>query len=120
MKRLNRSTRRAERKANSLRLRDLLFKVCAVGCVPFGFPPHNAIIQTMVMLNAHFDGKTIVIDEPVSMPLKAGARLKINVELLDEPKRADARNGHFQPLDIAIDPALSNAIALDPEFNIED
>lgn len=32
----------------------------------------------MVTLNAHFDGKTIVPDEPLSMP--AGTRLKVSVE----------------------------------------
>jgi hypothetical protein len=72
----------------------------------------------MVTLNAHFDGKTIVFDEPVSLPLKSGVRLKVSIETLDEPPSTSS-NG-FQPLDIKLDPELSNAIALDPEFNIEE
>ena len=74
----------------------------------------------MVTLNAHFDGKTIVLDEPVSPPLRAGARLRLNIETVDEsPSPAHAPSG-FEPLNIGIAPHLSNAIALDPEFDIEE
>ena len=70
----------------------------------------------MVTLNAHFDGKTIVLDEPVSPPLRAGARLRLNIETVDEsPSPA---SGGFQPLNIDIAAEVSNAIALDPEFGI--
>jgi hypothetical protein len=37
----------------------------------------------MVTLNAHFDGKTIVPDEPLSLP--AGTRLKVSVEPIAGP-----------------------------------
>ncbi|MGB7157787.1 MAG: hypothetical protein WBD40_06960 [Tepidisphaeraceae bacterium] len=75
----------------------------------------------MVTLNAHFDGKTIVLDEPFSLPLRKGARLKIRVESVDEtPAVAPSASKRFRPLNIHVDRELSNAIALDPEFNIEE
>ncbi|MCC6358873.1 MAG: hypothetical protein IT450_09025 [Phycisphaerales bacterium] len=37
----------------------------------------------MVRLNAHFDGKVIVPDEPLA--LKPNQRLRIQVELIDQP-----------------------------------
>lgn len=66
----------------------------------------------MVTVNAHFDGKTIVVDEPLPLPLRAGARLRLLVEAVDEvpPQASSARA--FRPLNIKIDSALSNAIAL--------
>jgi hypothetical protein len=74
----------------------------------------------MVMLNAHFDGKTIVLDEPFSLPLQSGTRLKVIVETIDDVHADASPNRFFQPLNIRIDPDLSNSIALDPEFNIEE
>jgi hypothetical protein len=80
--------------------------------------------RSMVTLNAHFDGKTIVLDEPFKTDIAVGTRLKILVEMID--KAGDAKPTVtsaprvFQPLNIQIDPDLSNAIALDPEFNIEE
>lgn len=37
----------------------------------------------MVQLNAHFDGKVIVPDEP--LPLKPNQRVRIHVEPIDQP-----------------------------------
>ncbi|HEX3358662.1 MAG TPA: hypothetical protein VHS31_16925 [Tepidisphaeraceae bacterium] len=74
----------------------------------------------MVTLNAHFDGKTIVLDEPFSLPLPSGTRLKVSVETVDESRTTVPSPRHFEPLNIQIDPELSNAIALDPEFNVEE
>jgi len=74
----------------------------------------------MVILNAHFDGKTIVLDEPFTLPLRSGARLKIRVEPVDEKSAVTPAPRSFEPLKIRIDPELSHAIALDAEFNIEE
>ena len=74
----------------------------------------------MVTLNAHFDGKNIVLDDPLSFPLQSGARLKIRIETVDNSGSDKSGPGKFRPLNIRIEPALSNAIALDPEFNIEE
>ena len=74
----------------------------------------------MVTLNAHFDGKVIVPDEPSSLTVPAGTRLRISVEAVDETAASKSRTAHFQPLDIRVDPDVSHSIALDPEFNIEE
>jgi hypothetical protein len=74
----------------------------------------------MVTLNAHFDGKTIVLDEPFSLPLKSGTRLKISVQPIDETHSDAQSSMKFQPLNIRINPGLSTAIASDPQFNIEE
>lgn len=74
----------------------------------------------MVTLNAHYDGKVIIPDEPVSLPLPSGARLKVRIETIDEAPPATPTPRLFRPLNIKIDPELSNAIALDPEFNVEE
>lgn len=66
----------------------------------------------MVTLNAHFDGKTIVLDEPLRLPVPSGTRLKLMIEPIDAPAVAPAPR-RFQPLNIRIYPELSNAIALD-------
>lgn len=71
-------------------------------------------------LNAHFDGKAIVPDEPSSLPFRSGTRLKIKIEMVEEPSAATPAPGQFQPLNIQIAPELSNAIALDPAFSIEE
>jgi hypothetical protein len=74
----------------------------------------------MVTLNAHFDGKTIVLDDPLPLPFRSGTRLKVMVEMAEEPRAVTPAPRHFQPLNIRIDPELSHAIALDHEFNIEE
>ena len=74
----------------------------------------------MVILNAHFDGKTIVLDEPFSLPIPSGTRLKVSVEAINEAPADDASSRQFQPLNIRIASEQSHAIALDPEFNIEE
>ena len=71
-------------------------------------------------LNAHFDGKTIVLDEPVSPPLKVGERLRLNIETVEESPSPVHAPGGFRALDIRITPGLSNAIALDPELGVEE
>jgi hypothetical protein len=74
----------------------------------------------MVTLNAHFDGKTIVLDEPFTLPLRSGTRLKLSVEAVEETPTTDGGQKTFRPLNIQIPAELSNAIALDPEFDIEE
>jgi hypothetical protein len=75
----------------------------------------------MLTLNGHFDGKTIVLDEPASPALRKGARVKVFVEPEDQPRAMEEPvPGRFRPLNINADPELANAIALDPEFNIEE
>ncbi len=74
----------------------------------------------MVTLNAHFDGKTIVLDEPFSLPLQSGARLKVSIEAVDQARPVTPAPQVLRPLNIRIDAGLSNAIALDPQFNIEE
>jgi hypothetical protein len=44
---------------------------------------------TMVKLNAHFDGKVIVPDEPLA--LKPNQRVRIQVEPIDEPARSETK-----------------------------
>lgn len=87
--------------------------------------------------DAHSDGKVIVTDEPRELP--TNARLRVRVEVLPDPVAADAPKRMppdlnvnevraiaedpkqpWRPLDIQIDPKLSRAIALDPEFDIEE
>ncbi|HUO10205.1 MAG TPA: hypothetical protein VM008_18000 [Phycisphaerae bacterium] len=74
----------------------------------------------MVTLNAHFDGKTIVLDEPFSIPLPTGTRLTVRIERIDAPPASPPLTPHFQPLNIQIPAELSNQIATDHEFNIEE
>ncbi len=74
----------------------------------------------MVTLHAHFDGKAIVPDEPFSLPFPSGTRLKVSIEPVEEARAATSAPRSLQPLNIQIDPELSNAIALDPAFNIEE
>ena len=77
---------------------------------------------------AHFDGKrSLVLDEPVDLPV--GTPLRVQVEPVNEAPIASVESSagqgtpaprKWQPLNIQIDPESSNAIALDPEFNIEE
>jgi hypothetical protein len=76
---------------------------------------------------AHFDGKVFVPDEPVDVPV--GTPLRVHVEAASGPTpptpgpaaaKVTTAPRKWQPLNIQIDPELSNAIALDPEFNIEE
>jgi hypothetical protein len=79
-------------------------------------------------LFAHFDGKqSLVLEEPVELPV--GVRLRLHLEPpASEPEQTPVQAApkvtrvprKWQPLDIHIDPELSNAIALDPEFDIEE
>jgi hypothetical protein len=64
---------------------------------------------------AHSDGKVIVPDEPRDLPVNV--QLFVTVESIPEPAKGPALR-RFQPLEIKIDPALSHAIASDPEFDI--
>ena len=83
-------------------------------------PQDTVYNHLMVTLNAHFDGKNIVPDEPASLAIRSGARLRVIVENLDESRPAAPASRTFRPLNIKIDPELSNAIASEPEFNIEE
>jgi hypothetical protein len=74
----------------------------------------------MVTLNAHFDGKTIVVDEPVDLPFPSGAKLRLTVEKIEDAHQASSAGQQFMPLDLEVDPEFSKAVALDPRFNIEE
>jgi hypothetical protein len=77
---------------------------------------------------AHFDGKqSLVLDEPVDLPV--GTPLRVHVEavydkatppIVSAASKVTPAPRRFRPLNIQIDPELSHAIALDPEFNIEE
>ena len=88
------------------------------GAPGVGSSPGIGYNGRMVTLNAHFDGKTIILDEPVTLPLRSGARLKVRVEMAEDEPAGAAAPRRFQPLNIQIDPELSNAIALDPAFDV--
>jgi hypothetical protein len=51
----------------------------------------------MVTLNAHFDGKAIIPDEPSALALEPGTRLKVIVEPVDAqpaaPPKRDRKAG---------------------------
>jgi hypothetical protein len=69
----------------------------------------------IVTLNAHFDGRAIVPDDSTQLPLPSGTRLRVRVEPINE-LNAGANNVQvFRPLDIRIDPDLSQSIASDPQ-----
>ena len=65
---------------------------------------------------AHSDGKVIVPDEPRDLPINV--RLLVTVESIPDSAKVAPAPRRFQPLNIKIDPELSHAIALDPEFDI--
>lgn len=76
---------------------------------------------------AHFDGKVFVPDEPVDLPI--GTAIRVRVEAINDqaPAATPAEGAKvtpaprtWQPLNLQIDPELSNAIALDPDLNIEE
>jgi len=79
--------------------------------------PYNG---SMVILNGHFDGRRIVVDDPLPSSLRPGTRVKIQVEPVVDGSTNTSPATRFQPLNIHIDPDLAKAIALDPEFNIEE
>jgi hypothetical protein len=87
---------------------------------PIGSPICGTYNGGMVILNAHFDGRTIVLDEPCSLPLASGTRLKISVEAVPDVPTVTPAPRLFQPLNIRVAPELSIAIASDPEFNVEE
>jgi hypothetical protein len=73
----------------------------------------------MTTILAHFDGHVFVPDEPVDFPV--GTALRVHVEPVHiEVTSVTTAPRKWQPLNIKIDAELSNAIALDPEFNIEE
>jgi hypothetical protein len=85
----------------------------------FSLQSRYTIGMTTTVL-AHFDGKVFVPDEPVDVPV--GTPLRVHVEAVkDAPEsKVTPAPRKWQPLDVQIDPELSHAIALDPEFNIEE
>ena len=73
----------------------------------------------MTTVLAHFDGKVLVPEEPVA--IETGARLRLTIEVVQTAQSAvTPAPRRFQPLDIQIAPELSHAIAMAPEFNIEE
>ncbi len=73
----------------------------------------------MTTIKAHFDGKVFVPDEPVD--LRPGDVVTVTgVETgSTEPSNRSGRESRWA-LNIDIDPKTSHAIALDPEFNVEE
>lgn len=79
---------------------------------------------------AHFDGKSLVLDQPVDLPVGMPLRIVVEPAMNDGEQAVQTATSpvatvtaaprRFQPLDIQISPELSHAIALDPEFNIEE
>ena len=76
----------------------------------------------MLVIDAHFDGKTIILDETVPLALESGTRLKLRIEpiVVGPATESAAAPKRFKPLNIRISPDLSKAIASDPEFNLEE
>lgn len=69
----------------------------------------------MVTLNAHFDGKVIVPDEPPG--LAPGTRVRITIEPVEPP--ASSVRGKFDlPLLTGVDPEIVRAAMEDPELRI--
>lgn len=68
----------------------------------------------MVILNAHFDGRVIIPDEPTDLP--AGARLRVTLELVDQTVFAPS-DGLDLPLLTGVDPQVARSIMEDPEFD---
>ena len=70
----------------------------------------------MMILNAHFDGKTIVPDEPVG--LAPGTRLRVTLEPMDQA--ASTNSGKLDlPLLTGVDPQVVRAIMEDPEYDLD-
>lgn len=69
----------------------------------------------MVILNAHFDGRVIVPDEPTG--LAPGTRLRVTVEPLEQAA-APAGGKLDLPLLTGVDPQVVRAIMEDPEFDV--
>ncbi len=80
----------------------------------------RAYNMQMVTVIAHFDGKVIVPDEPTG--LTPGARLRVTLEAIDgrAAQTTDPAVRHFRPLNIRVAPELSNAIATDPSFDVQE
>jgi hypothetical protein len=72
--------------------------------------------MTKIVL-AHFDGKrSLVLDEPVDLPV--GTPLRVQVEAVPAPAVA-ATYELLSPVILGLDPMLVEAIASDPEFDLE-
>jgi hypothetical protein len=66
---------------------------------------------------AHFDGKqSLVLDEPVDLPV--GAPLRLHVEAIAQEDSL-AGDELLAPVIVGLDPAISNAIATTDEFAAE-
>jgi hypothetical protein len=70
----------------------------------------------MTTINAHFDGRVFVPDEPVDLPV--GTPLRVHVEPIPRDRVA-AGNDLLAPVILGLDVTLSQAIASDPEFAAE-
>ncbi len=67
-------------------------------------------------IRAHFDGKVFVPDETVDVPV--GAPLELQVEPVPCAGAAST-DDLLSPVIVGLDPALSQAIASDPELAAE-
>jgi hypothetical protein len=66
---------------------------------------------------AHFDGKrSLVLNEPVDLPV--GTPLRVQVEAVPH-QDAVADDDLLSSVIVGLDPAIVEAIASDPEFNVE-
>lgn len=70
----------------------------------------------MMTIRAHFDGKAFVPDETVDVPI--GKSLELQVECGPPAATASAED-LLSPVIVGLDPALSQAIASDPELAAE-
>ena len=85
-------------------------------------------VRMTTTVRAHFGGRqSLVLDRPVDLPIATPLRMHVEplsdeATLPAEPSAAKVTPAprKWQPLDIQIDPELSHAIALDPEFDVEE
>jgi hypothetical protein len=70
----------------------------------------------MVKLNAHFDGKVIVPDEPTG--LAPGTRLRVTLEPIDQPTTRSSGKLEL-PLLSGLDPQLVRSIIDGHDFDLE-
>jgi hypothetical protein len=65
---------------------------------------------------AHFDGKVLVPDEPVDVPIGTPLRLHVEAVTKDATRSSDQL---LSPVIVGLDADLAQAIAIDPTFDAE-
>lgn len=79
-------------------------------------PRESYTIDMTTTILAHFDGKVFVPDEPVNVPV--GTPLRVRVEAV-RPEAVATSGNLLAPVIVGLDPTLAQAIACDPEFELE-